>query len=453
MAISTNGIEVTQYIRHVLTPTPSGVEKILALWDGLEIIEQISIIECLSDFRLPAYLSDKIRFKAFESQNSYMRYLAARGLYISSGDSEERQLFRKKVLEDGSELVKNAFLEEEYALGLGAEYKDPEGFFSMAHEKRLAKIRGLNGNCVEPFASLIEYAVTSLLPNCKIIEIEIYELLADYLKNPSFKKKFQQERGYDGYGEYLKGRGLERLWGLTRIVPEGLSLIIIENLPTHGGFCDAIPQSVLDGFSDKQKFTLLYRDDVALIDYRRKLVLSDNTGDDVKNAALSCNFDLEYEEFHVILNKEKKQQATELKRLTDWARDLSLVIYEAIHDRFCVLGSSPMGLDYEYASDAKNMFDFRFGKLTNAQKLTQVRELRLYRLAKDVVPWQNGDEPTQLEGDFEFLNQYIVKGDTWETFMNFSKNWLTLKGLPINEYPQGRRILERRLEEFCPIEN
>jgi hypothetical protein len=52
-----------------------------------------------------------------------------------------------------------------------------------------------------------------------------------------------------------------------------------------------------------------------------------------------------------------------------------------------------------------------------------LRELRLYRLAKQSIPWKKGETGYPPSTELEFLSKLIVEGDTWATFMEFSKAW------------------------------
>ena len=69
------------------------------------------------------------------------------------------------------------------------------------------------------------------------------------------------------------------------------------------------------------------------------------------------------------------------------------------------------------------MFDHRAKELEGFQKKHQLTELKLYNLAKQAVPWKEGDEGYTPSGKFEFLAPLTIQGDTWKTFMNYSEKW------------------------------
>src|SRR5438309_10898418 len=90
----------------LLQPTPSGVAKLIAAWDGLDTESQTLILTVLDKDRLPTYLNEKISIKALHSANAYVRYLAARGIYFSRDDGEEKNVIRQRIEEDPDPLVR-----------------------------------------------------------------------------------------------------------------------------------------------------------------------------------------------------------------------------------------------------------------------------------------------------------------------------------------------------------
>ena len=65
----------------------------------------------------------------------------------------------------------------------------------------------------------------------------------------------------------------------------------------------------------------------------------------------------------------------------------------------------------------------RLKQLKDSPREQQLRELRLYRLAKEAVPWKPGEEGYAPSGELEFLSKLVISGNTWGTFMAFSKAW------------------------------
>lgn len=253
-----NGIGVPDYLAPLLQPTPSGVAKLVAAWDGLNTESQILVLTELDKARLPAYLNKKIRVKALDSANAYVRYLAARGLYFSRDDSEERKAIRQRIEEDPDPLVRHCLMESEWNF-LDRALEDADAFFALPHGARLAKVRLLKSSG-DAMATLVAHAIDHQLKEGTVSEIELFEILSDYLNKPSFREHYNPNRelSYDAFGEYLAGKDIEALWRLILKVPESISHIFIEKLPPGVGLSPCIPDDVLRGMTDEQLTTLFY---------------------------------------------------------------------------------------------------------------------------------------------------------------------------------------------------
>ena len=418
-----NGISLPDHLAPLLQPTPSGVAKLVAAWDGLNTESQILILTELDKARLPAYLNEKIRIKALDSADAYVRYLAARGLHFSCDDSEERKAIRQRIEEDPDPLVRYCLMEGEWNF-LDPDLKDADAFFALPHGARLAKVRLLKSNG-EAMATLIADAIDhQLIKEGKISEIELFEILSDYLNKPSFREHYNpnRERSYDGFGEYLAGEDIEALWRLILKLPESISHILIEKLPSRVGLSPGIPDDVLKGMTDRQLATLFYRDDIDLRDLREKVFFDvDEKRDDVKSAAICYNFDLKYAKFATVLARPEKEKVKILRDLAFMAHDLSLCLYEATHD---VLFISDVGLfSGQDAEFARKALERKLKELNGWHREKQLRELRLYRLAKQAVPWKKDEKGYPPSGELGFLSKSVVEGDTWGTFMSFSRAW------------------------------
>jgi hypothetical protein len=79
------------HLAPLLEPTPSGVAKLVAAWEGLSTELQILILTGFDKARLPAYLKEKVCIKALDGANAYVRYLAARELHFSDNDTDEKK--------------------------------------------------------------------------------------------------------------------------------------------------------------------------------------------------------------------------------------------------------------------------------------------------------------------------------------------------------------------------
>ena len=73
-------LKVPDHLVDIFQPTPSGVAKLLAAWDGLHPETQILILNRLGALKFPEYLAVRVRTEALKSDNGYVRYLAAKEL-------------------------------------------------------------------------------------------------------------------------------------------------------------------------------------------------------------------------------------------------------------------------------------------------------------------------------------------------------------------------------------
>ena len=54
-------LDIPTHIKGLMQPTPSGIAKLLAAWDGLSSETQILILSKLDEIHAPAYLAEKVR--------------------------------------------------------------------------------------------------------------------------------------------------------------------------------------------------------------------------------------------------------------------------------------------------------------------------------------------------------------------------------------------------------
>jgi len=420
--------KIPPHLEALLQPTPSGVMKLLAAWDGLETESQINILLCLkNEFKGNTWhLQKKILNKAHESPNAYVRYLAAKDRYFWRDESQEEAAFEKKLEEDPSPLVRYCRLEGPH-LSIRDEDETPEKFFALPHEARLAKVRLLNGyRSCEPVASWISYAVDHLLPDGRISEDELLEILWDYLDRKSFRQYYQRGTSPFGYNEYYPVELDDRpFWDLVLKVPKEVSHLLLKYLPAKSGKI----QSILKKLSAHQLDTFFSRSDIELASFRKRIFFDpDEKFKEARSAACSHHFTLDYGEFANILNFPKERKLTVLSDLALFAKDLQPVIYQAIYH---VLGwaSSPdsFPLEPSYAGYADDQLKRKITELNGEDQqllFQELFQLQLYRLAHQVVPWSRwnyGMKSKVLPDELQFLSKGTVPGNTWQTFRNYSK--------------------------------
>ncbi len=428
----------------LLQATPTGVTKLLAAWDGLCTETQIDIISRIPANRYPAYLAEKIRAKALKSTNPYVRYLAYRGVYLGKDDPDAQEV-KARIEADPDPLVRYSTLEREWSI-IDPELKNPEKFLALPHEARLAKVRELKGNG-EDIARIIAYGVENHLKDGKISEIEIYEVLADYLVKPSFRKHYARDHWTDGGAAYSAGRDISALWQLvTKTTPVSAHLLV-ETLPQGAGLQPRIPQNVLNGLNEDQLETLLRRDDIDLTDFRKNLFNRPGVKhlDGVRCAAVSSNFSLDNAEFAAVLALPEEERVGTLRDLAVFATDLRLCLYDAIND---ILTSTEVVNAWEASWDAesaRNAMERKLKQLSGWRREHEIRELRIYRLARQAVPFNSGQTPHRPSNELEFLVEHIADGDTWATFAAFEEAWN-------KNHPKAKR-LERHLPRIYGIDD
>ncbi|MDH3503400.1 MAG: hypothetical protein OEZ41_05940 [Nitrospirota bacterium] len=406
--------ELPSHLRDLLNPTPSGTAKLLAAWDGLAMESQMQVLISLDETEHQDYLIKKVLDKALDSPNAYIRYLAATKIpWLMIGDEEEK-ILKERLKADVDPLVKYCVSESDHI-------DNPQSFFNLPQEARLAQVRQLGIGNGEKIASLITYAMENLIKHGEVSEIEVEEILTDYLVRPAFKKRYEQDYlQHDGYAAYRAGNEINALWNLVPKVPEKTSYVLLTHLPEQVGLNEGIPQAVLEQLTSNQLFTLLYRPDIELSEFRKQIFNKPAEHSDadeflIRSGAISCNFSLTYEEFSNILKKPAKDKNTILTELANSAGDLRLVFYQALYD---ILSE-----DTEDAENAKITLERKIKRLEEWEKEYQLTELKLYKLAKDAVPWVKDQDGYFPKNQLEFLAPLIVPGDTWQTFMNFSEGW------------------------------
>jgi len=263
-----------------------------------------------------------------------------------------------------------------------------------------------------------------LLPSQKITEEELRDLILDYVGKHSFKEhyakdKYMDDDYYDGYGEYSKGKDVEELWELIPVVPSSCAAVLIEELPISAGLSDDIPQNLLKNNLEEGQIELLFnRKDVDLENIRKAIFFDESKGDNVRCAAVCVNFNLSYEEFSKILSYEKEKKDKYLD-LLDCANDLSLPIWNAVKE---IRESEHIFGDIHTRQYYAGHIDNRFKELPDYSRREQILDLRLYTLAKEIVPWDKSTKREMLSDDLSFLSKG-VKDNTWQTFLNFRKIW------------------------------
>jgi len=444
---------VPGYLQELLQPTPSGTAKLIAAWDGLTPETQMALLAALKRYRGSAYLDHRVIEKILTSENTFVRYLVARNTYLSDHDQHEKDL-KAQIDNDPEPLVRYAHLETDILFSAEA---DPKKFFALPHEARLATVRRLAGSG-EEIAELIAYAVKHQLKDGRVSETELYEILSDYLYKPEFKQRyFEDQVGYDGYARFRSDEDIKALWKLVLNVPEELSYVLIKYLPESDVF--DIPRRVLNGMSKRQLRWLFYRSDIGLEKFRKKKFFEATNGNDkeddeetedvsrenLRDAAISNNFDITNQEFSEILSKPTKYRIRELEALANYAKDLRLCVYNAARDVLDTpidpennILTAGLGI-FERDGTAERVLKRKMEQLEGWEREEQLLELKLYQLAVRAVPWKKDEKGYPPSDELTFLEKVIVEGDTWATFWAFSIKW--------DKVPDYKK---KQLEKYLP---
>lgn len=151
---------------------------------------------------------------------------------------------------------------------------------------------------------------------------------------------------------------------------------------------------------------------------------------DWRRSAVCHNFNPTHEEFAEILAKPEKERADILLLFSQCASGLSLCIFQAVQDVLRETewseATDPHHLISEALWDESYFRDRKFAQLrgTGYSGKERLYEWVLYEWAKRAVPWKEGNKgPWPLPADSESLPKCIKVGDTWGTFMAFSRAW------------------------------
>jgi hypothetical protein len=408
--------KLPRYLDPLIQPTPSGVAKLLAAWDGLSVETQMMVLSRLN--KHDEYLGRQVRLKALASENAYIRYLASHGVVLRSDDAADMEI-KARIEADPDPLVRYSTKERLVTASWASGYlfdDDADAFWKLPHEARLAAVRYLQGGG-KKIAEMVSHALDKDVKLGRVSEEEIEQVLDDYLLRPEFLDYYRQD--VSGELEWDARKDIEALWRLVPKLPPRIAHGLIRELPSHVGrrSGECIPQEVVEALTDDQLKTLLFRPHVWLPDLRRKLAAGEPR-DGLRAAAVSSHFSIQDTEFGEIL---ALPEATRLKTLEDlaWATDLRLCVYEALNDY--LYDADPDGRASDCANELKEK---RLARLEPGDaRDKELLQLRLYVLARQAVPVSKDWEATPPDGELGFLARHVVEGETWATFMAFVTQW------------------------------
>ena len=426
--------ELPDHLKELIQPTPSGVDKLLAAWDGLSVETQLLI---LSIIKTHDYLSntpdtsarDKIRIKALDSANDFVRYTAAKEMFFPYDCTDEDRVIEQKIKNDPSDLVKYALDRDTLGMFADERLHKPKEFFSLPHKQRLALVRNLTSDGESVF-DLIKYAIKN-----NISEMEVSEILQDFLIHPKPPKH--------GVLLKLEYSDLRSIFELVILIPVGhkarnpfivsLSKFHIEEFD----YLDNLTEEELAFFLSKKTFVVE--------DYRKKIFWNGNFMDEGKvdkhltlevwNNSVTSNFRLTDEELSTILKKPDSEQIFFINCLAEYAQELDLHQDLAIYFEVDTSHYSSDGyyrLHKKIEEDIERLYvDFKDSSTLEYR----LKAFRLVGLAKEAMKWQSPKDAevlvdSSLQGDLdsqefvrmrraEYLYDNIVSGSVWETYISW----------------------------------
>jgi hypothetical protein len=436
--------DIPKYLEDFLEPTRSSIEKLLSAFDGLSIETQIKLLSKIEgkinhwSFPNINYLYKKVFLKAYESPNSYVRYISVRNLVqIMYGDDEELNKFIAEVEKDKSSLVRNARYETNSKFVLLGE----GSFTEQTHDERLARVRSghLDG---KSFASALKKAARDKLFEDNNAHIELIELIDEYLSNDFNNEDFYMERSeiVDGFIDHSEMQELQALWDVVPKLPDLAGKLLVQKLPNRAKMGREFYKNILNDLTDEQLECLLMRRDVVAEEFRKEVFWRDEIPSDNEDEfmpyrqfwsqASLYNFRLSDEEFEKILSLPSKEQQKRLESLSQ-AHSLELHQYLAIIRTLQKLD------EYSWESPYIVWAEERLKERINQDYFgdKQLILLRLYNLAYESRNWRSSEDLYSAE---EILFPAKVEGDIWKTFqafiVAFKDSNLLLKDLHKTDY-------------------
>jgi hypothetical protein len=411
--METKELNLPSYLYDMVQPLPSSRDKLLAVWDGLSVENQIQILEHLRKCWFPI-LSKEVYLKALGSPNAYIRYVAGKRILELHKDDSACQNVESLLSSEHNPLVHYCQYERDpFPFPIPSVLDDPKEFYELPHEARLASVRTLTSSC-KKMAHIFSYAFEQLIPQGHISKKELREIIWDYLGNPSFQVYYQNKQWWKDGDD-----GIADLWLLFLNIPDAYMWEFIRYLPFSGHIENI--DNVLNKMNKERLAELLQRSDIGGYDCthnRRSRIYFENIqNDNLRSAAVGGDFELKNREFSDILSRPRDEMFKLISELACYANNLSMCMYAAISDLLC------SKKEYIYSEKAHDKLHNKWKTFESQHNHPQIVELRLYWLARKVAPWQSTDTPGPLPEKLSFLSEHISPGSTWKTFMAFSEAW------------------------------
>jgi len=412
--LNENKSTIPKYLEELVKPTPLSVTKLLAAWDGLSDETKIMIMyEYVSSY--PIDYKVRVCLNAIKSGNIYLRHLAHEigtnvfDFNLSGETSELLNKIRFISERDESKLVSGR---DVVIYGLKC---TPEEFFNLSESERLCNISRIKGYGKQ-VSEFIQYYYQNRIKFPQVSENNIYDILCQYLTGKSFDKYKSNKMYFDGFDEFSKGEDVLALWNLVGIVNEKTAYLLIKYLPSESGFND-FTTDIIQNLPEKYLVSFLGNQNNNVSWFRKSIFDSSSYSQNVKDAAICCHFYLSEQEFLNIVKYDTQKRLSIIEKLV-FAYDIDICIFKAISDLLML----EKNVDYMSIKFCKEHVERSLKRLSPEFQVYKVNLLRLYEIAKRILPW---NETTPRE--FNFPNEVkLLKFDTvglntWEIFIKIKE--------------------------------
>lgn len=407
-ANTTTGLDLL--LEEVGTDTPLGILKLESIWPDLSLEYQLEVLNKLNETNKHVPLS--VLSVILKHNTPLIKNVAVRFSSLRPEIPEEAALLRD-IENDQDDLVKYAVVKAP-VFGI-----DPEPFSKMPHTQKLALLASADCPFGQQFAEIVRYLIQQ-----NIDEGHLYELVTQFANNKQRNRSWETTP-YEGYDWYSQLQDFESLWKLVLDLPSGYALPLIENLQTMTADGDDVPEDILGKLGAFYVTKLLYREDVGLIDFRRK-VFFDKSGqydDFCKSAACSRSFRINEKELNTLFETKEEALIENLCLSTS----LLPVQYLALET---YLASLPDTKGYTFASAARTSFERRIEQIIHDCELSEkdveevYRQIHLFKMAETILPWGKTTynwKKLYLDEDTLYLKDVVKSNTTWGVYMDLRK--------------------------------
>ena len=432
------------YLKDLATPTAIGREKLIALWDGLTLENQISLLTLIKDdYKRPNYeilniakggersgelpntylLNYKLLLKALDSKNDYVRHIAANELYdFSTEITDSEQIKINKLIDnDKSDLVKYTKYLDRWSVH--------DNFFKLPLEARLVIASSKNVNYIK-LSEVIQKANDKGLFKTKKNETELNQVLWELVNNSEIGKEHPNKTINDLFDDNIFD-----FWNLVPSLPPSSGSILVEKFPII--YSGILPNGLFSKLTRIQQDMLFEREDFKMVDIRKEFYFKDKNeeGEMHWHTAPSYHLSFSDEEFLEILQKPEKERNERLQWLS---RSRDMYLHHLLIVSFLVKYDSDDYWQRNFGIEFLDKVLTDYYKVLEEDEFTSrefegetLYKFRIMSLACSSKRWAD-----ETAAPIPSLFSKIVKDDIWSTYLNFYDELryseLDYKDLPIS---------------------